>query len=92
MDDVIMDVMRLDKFLKIARIIKRRQVAKDICTAGHVLVNDKTAKAGQLVQVGDVIKIKENAAMHTYIVLRIMEFADAKTAASMYQTREDDRS
>ena len=50
--------MRLDKFLKVSRLIKRRTVANEACDAGRVLVNGKTAKASVKVKTGDVIEIK----------------------------------
>lgn len=49
--------MRLDKFLKVSRLIKRRTVANDACDAGRVMINDKVAKASADVKVGDVIEI-----------------------------------
>ena len=49
--------MRLDKFLKVSRLIKRRTVAAEACNAGRVTVNDKTAKASTTVKPGDIIKI-----------------------------------
>ncbi len=49
--------MRLDKFLKVSRLIKRRTVANEACDAGRVLVNGKVAKASLSVKVGDVIEI-----------------------------------
>lgn len=49
--------MRLDKYLKVSRLIKRRTVANEACTAGRVTVNGKVAKASQEVKVGDVIEI-----------------------------------
>ncbi|MCR4947330.1 MAG: RNA-binding S4 domain-containing protein [Lachnospiraceae bacterium] len=49
--------MRLDKFLKVSRLIKRRTVANDACDAGRVSVNGKVAKASQNVKAGDVIEI-----------------------------------
>lgn len=49
--------MRIDKFLKLARIIKRRTVAKEACENGRVLVNGKEAKPGTEVEVGDVVKV-----------------------------------
>ncbi len=49
--------MRLDKFLKVSRLIKRRTVANEACDAGRVLINDKPAKASTKVKVGDVIEI-----------------------------------
>lgn len=50
--------MRLDKFLKVSRLIKRRTVANEACDAGRVLINDKTAKAGTAVTAGDIIEIR----------------------------------
>ena len=50
--------MRLDKFLKVSRLIKRRTVANEACDAGRVLVNGKVAKASQNVKEGDVIEIQ----------------------------------
>lgn len=49
--------MRLDKFLKVSRVIKRRTVANEACDAGRVMVNDKVAKASVDVKVGDIIEI-----------------------------------
>lgn len=49
--------MRLDKFLKVSRLIKRRTVAKEACDAGRVMVNGNTAKASLNVKVGDIIEI-----------------------------------
>jgi len=49
--------MRLDKFLKVSRLIKRRTVANEACDAGRVMVNDKPAKASLNVKVGDIIEI-----------------------------------
>ncbi|EOS23201.1 MAG: RNA-binding S4 domain-containing protein [Lachnospiraceae bacterium] len=50
--------MRLDKFLKVSRIIKRRTVANEACDAGRVLINDKPAKASTNVRVGDILTIQ----------------------------------
>ena len=50
--------MRLDKFLKVSRLIKRRTVANEACDAGRVLVNEKPAKASLNVKTGDVIEIR----------------------------------
>ena len=53
--------MRLDKFLKVSRLIKRRTVANEACDAGRVLVNDKPAKASLNVKTGDIIEIQFGA-------------------------------
>lgn len=50
--------MRIDKFLKVSRLIKRRTVAKEACDQGRVYINEKQAKAGTEVEVGDIINIK----------------------------------
>ncbi len=50
--------MRLDKYLKVSRLIKRRTVANEACDAGRVLVNDKPARASLAVKVGDIIEIQ----------------------------------
>ena len=50
--------MRLDKYLKVSRLIKRRTVANEACDAGRILVNDKVAKASLNVKAGDVIEIQ----------------------------------
>ena len=49
--------MRVDKFLKVSRIIKRRSVASEACSGGRILINGKTAKPGDRVKVGDVLEI-----------------------------------
>ncbi|MDD4113085.1 MAG: RNA-binding S4 domain-containing protein [Herbinix sp.] len=49
--------MRLDKFLKVSRLIKRRTIANEACDAGRVMINGKTAKAGTEVKTGDIIEI-----------------------------------
>lgn len=51
-------IMRLDKYLKVSRLIKRRTVANDACDAGRVIINDKPAKASSTVKVGDIITIQ----------------------------------
>lgn len=50
--------MRLDKYLKVSRLIKRRTVANEACDAGRVLLNDKVARASADVKIGDVIEIQ----------------------------------
>ena len=52
------EIMRLDKYLKVSRLIKRRTIANEACDAGRVLVNDKPAKASVNVKVGDIIAIQ----------------------------------
>ena len=65
--------MRLDKFLKVSRLIKRRTVANEACDAGRVLVNDKVAKASVNVTVGD--KIPQNLLTEDEILLQFYDIA-----------------
>ena len=58
--------MRLDKYLKVARIIKRRTVANNACDAEHVRVNGKDAKASYQVKIGDVIELAKDEAATLY--------------------------
>ena len=77
--------MRLDKFLKIARLIKRRTVANEACDAGRVLVNDKPAKASLKVKPGDIIEIKFGTKTTKVEVLEIKETVKKEEAESLFR-------
>ena len=77
--------MRLDKFLKVSRIIKRRTIANEACDASKVEVNGKIARASYNVKVGDVIKITLGTKINSYKVLAIHEHALKEDAAKMYE-------
>ena len=77
--------MRLDKFLKVSRIIKRRTVANEVCDAKHVNVNGKTARASYEVKCGDVIEIQMGANLTKYRVLSVTEYAKKDEATQMYE-------
>ena len=77
--------MRLDKFLKVSRIIKRRTVANDACDAEHVSVNGKRAKASYDVKEGDVIEITFGQKTTKLKVLDVRDFTAKADAASMYE-------
>ena len=73
--------MRLDKYLKVSRLIKRRTVANEACDAGRVMINGKTAKAGTDVKVGDMIEIgfgTRNVKVEVLDVQETTRKADAK--------------
>ncbi|QSX05310.1 RNA-binding S4 domain-containing protein [Sedimentibacter sp. zth1] len=76
--------MRIDKFLKIARVIKRRTVAKDACDQGRVLVNAKLAKPGTEVEVGDTIEIEFGTNPMKIKVEKILEHALKDDAKDMF--------
>ncbi|WP_069650630.1 RNA-binding S4 domain-containing protein [Caloranaerobacter ferrireducens] len=76
--------MRIDKFLKNSRIIKRRTVAKEACEQGRVLVNGKIAKPGTLVNIGDIIEINFGTRTMKIEVLQLLEHATKDNAHNMY--------
>ena len=80
--------MRLDKYLKVSRIIKRRTVANEACDAGRVTVNGKVAKAGTEVKIGDVIEIKFGNNTTKVEIFDISETQKKDAAASMYRSVE----
>lgn len=77
--------MRLDKYLKVSRLVKRRTVANELCDAKHVEVNGKTARASYEIKVGDVIAIQTGANKTTVCVTAVSEYATKENAASMYK-------
>ena len=79
--------MRLDKFLKISRIIKRRSVANDACSTGHITVNGKEGKPGTAVRPGDVLGIRFGEQYHEYEIVSIAEHAAKQDASSMYKAK-----
>ncbi len=78
--------MRLDKYLKISRIIKRRTVANEACDAGRVSVNGRTAKAGLDIKPGDVIEIVFGTNTAKYEVLSVKENVKKEFAGEMYKS------
>ncbi len=77
--------MRLDKYLKVSRLIKRRTIANEACDAGKVLVNGNVARASYDVKVGDVIEIQIGANPIKAKVLNVVEVVRKETAADLYQ-------
>ena len=77
--------MRLDKFLKVSRIIKRRTVANQACDTEHVEVNGRRAKASYDVKVGDEITVTYGERTLKFKVLDIREHVAKADAASMYE-------
>lgn len=76
--------MRLDKYLKVTRLIKRRTVANEACDAGRILVNDKIARASYDVKIGDVILINMGQKPLKVKVLNVSEYATKDNAAENY--------
>ncbi|MBE6855483.1 MAG: RNA-binding S4 domain-containing protein [Ruminococcus sp.] len=77
--------MRLDKYLKVTRLIKRRTIANEACDAEKVTVNGKVARASYDVKIGDVIEINLGQRPLKVRVLTVSEYATKETAADQYE-------
>lgn len=77
--------MRIDKYLKLTRIIKRRTIAQEACDQGRVSINDKVAKASASVKIGDIIQIQFGEKLLKYEVLGIKEHVKKEDTESLYR-------
>ena len=77
--------MRLDKYLKVSRLIKRRTVANEACDAGRVLINDRPAKASAQVREGDVLEIQFGSKAVRVEVLNVQETVKKEEAQELYR-------
>ncbi len=77
--------MRIDKFLKISRIIKRRTVANEVCDAERVSVNGRPVKASYAVQLGDIVEIRMGDGVTRFEVTAIQEDQSKDAARTMYR-------
>lgn len=77
--------MRLDKYLKVSRLIKRRTVANEACDSGRVMINDKPAKASSNVKVGDVITISFGNRLVRVEVLDVQETVRKEAAGELFK-------
>ena len=82
--------MRLDKYLKVSRIIKRRTVANEACDAGRVLVNGKVARASYDVKQGDVLELQLGSRNIKAEVVSVNEYARKEEAVEMYRVLSDE--
>ena len=82
--------MRLDKYLKVSRIIKRRTVANEACAGGRVTVNGKVAKPGADVKAGDELTIRFGDKLGRYRILSIAETVRKGDAQAMYEVLSED--
>ena len=80
--------MRLDKYLKVSRLIKRRSVANEVCDAGHVTVNGKVARASYDIKKGDILEIRFGEKTIRAEVMIVTEYADNSNADTMYRIIE----
>lgn len=77
--------MRLDKYLKVSRLIKRRTVANEACDAGRVLINDRPAKASAPVKAGDILEIQFGTKAVRVEVLDVQETVKKQEAQELYR-------
>jgi len=82
--------MRIDKFLKVSRIIRRRTVANEACSGGRVMINQKIAKPSSDVKPGDVISIRFGEHIGHYEILSVKETVTKDQAAEMYRVLDED--
>lgn len=82
--------MRIDKYLKVSRIIKRRTVASDACSGGRVMINDKIAKPSSPVTPGDIISIRFGEHTGHYQVVEVAETVSKDHAGEMYKVLDED--
>lgn len=80
--------MRVDKFLKNSRLIKRRTVAKEACEQERITINDKVAKPGTEVKEGDVIRIQFGNSCVTARIVRLLDSCRKEDAQTMYEIIE----
>lgn len=81
--------MRIDKFLKVSRILKRRSLAAEAATGGRVKINGRTAKPSHEVREGDVLEIGFNSGAVKFRVLKIKETVRKEEAESLYEVLDD---
>ena len=77
--------MRIDKFLKVSRILKRRTVAQEACGEDKVLINGKAVKPAAQVKIGDVVEVLYSAGNLKFRILNIKETVKKDEAASLYE-------
>ena len=77
--------MRIDKFLKVSRLIKRRTMANEACEQGRVLINDKTSKPGSTVKEGDIIEILFGNSNVKVRIMSISEHVSKNQSKEMYE-------
>ncbi len=76
--------MRIDKYLKVSRLIKRRTLANEACETGHVTINGKVAKPGTEVKVGDVVEIRFGSSLTTVEITSVSEHVTKADSKEMY--------
>ena len=82
--------MRLDKFLKVSRIIKRRTVANQACDSDRVMINSRQAKAGTQLKIGDIVELKFGDSTFKFRILNVQESVKKQDSQNMYEVIIDE--
>ena len=82
--------MRIDKYLKVSRIIKRRTVANEACAGGRISINQKIAKPSAEIKPGDIISIRFGEHTGHYEVVKVMDNVNKDQASNMYRILDED--
>lgn len=77
--------MRIDKFLKVSRILKRRTLAQEACDGGRVCVNGRSVKPSQNVKIGDIVEIAFNSGLVKFEILNMKETVKKEEAENLYR-------
>ena len=83
--------MRLDKFLKVSRLIKRRTLAKEVSDQGRITVNGQVAKASTTLKVGDQLRIRFGQKIITVEVKQLLESSKKENAIEMYEILREEK-
>lgn len=83
--------MRLDKFLKVSRLIKRRTLAKEVADQGRITINDNQAKAASIVSVGDILTIRFGQKQVTVKVTALKETVKKDEAETLYEVLREEK-
>lgn len=86
-----MSTMRLDKFLKVSRLIKRRTLAKEVADQGRITINGVTAKASSNVKIGDELQVRFGQKLVTVKITNLHESTRKEDAANMYSILKEER-
>lgn len=86
-----MSTMRLDKFLKVSRLIKRRTLAKEVADQGRIMINGQTAKASSNVKIGDELVVRFGQKLVTVKIVNLQESTRKEDAANMFSIIKEER-
>lgn len=84
-------IMRLDKYLKTARILKRREAAKELALAGRIWVNDRVAKPSTEIKIGDIIRLRFGSRMLEIKVMDIQKQVSKQSAALLFEVIKEEK-